>query len=258
VLDLKDKIVLITGASSGIGKACARQFAAYGAKLLLCARRADQLDELASVLRSTHATAVYTLKLDVTDGSAVMDAFKQLPSEWQSIDILINNAGLAAGLDFIHEGLLDDWEAMIDTNIKGLLYVTKSTLPHMIAKDHGHIINIGSIAGHQTYPKGAVYCATKAAVNVLTQGLRMDLLGTKIRVTTVDPGAVHTNFSNVRFKGDQTRAESVYEGMTPLTADDVADAILYAASRKPHVNISEIIIMPTDQAAAMMVSRKQN
>lgn len=258
MVELKGKVVLITGASSGIGAASAMQFARLGAKLLLCARRLDQLQALALTLHRQFNAEVYTFQLDVSESTAVKQALDSLPTKWQQIDILINNAGLAAGLDFIQDGLISDWEEMIDTNIKGLLYVTKHLLPAMIAKNSGHIINIGSIAGHQTYPKGAVYCATKAAVNVLTQGLRMDLFGTRIRVTTIDPGAVMTNFSNVRFKGDEQRAASVYEGMDPLTADDIADTIVFAATRPPHVNISEVIIMPTDQAAATMVSRKSN
>lgn len=253
---LKNKIVFITGASSGIGAASARQFAQQGAKLLLCARRIDKLNELAEQLKSEFGVNVHTFQLDVCQHDAVKNSLNSLPAEWKDIDVLLNNAGLAAGLDHFQDGDVQDWEAMLDTNVKGLLYVTKALLPHMIARNAGHIINIGSIAGHTTYPKGAVYCATKAAVNVLSNGLRMDLYGTKIRVSTVDPGAVETDFSLVRFKGDEKRAAAVYEGMTPLTANDIADAILYCATRPPHVNISEVIIMPTDQAAATMVYRQ--
>ena len=253
---LKDKTVLITGASSGIGAACANYFAKAGAKLLLCARRMDVLNDMAAQLQREHGVEVHVFKLDVRQHAAVKEALKALPEQWKKVDVLINNAGLAAGLDTIQEGDVQDWEDMIDTNVKGLLYVTKEILPQMVDRNAGHIINIGSIAGHQTYPKGAVYCATKYAVNVLSNGLRMDLLGTKIRVSTVDPGAVETNFSLVRFKGDAKRASAVYEGMDALTPNDVADAVLYCATRPPHVNISEVIIMPTDQASATMVSRK--
>lgn len=252
---LTNKIVFITGASSGIGAACAKHFAKAGAKLLLCARRLDAVNNLAAQLQTQFGIETHTFKLDVQHHDEVKNALQSLPAQWKKIDVLINNAGLASGLDTVQEGDIQDWEAMIDTNIKGLLYVTKEVLPEMIAKNSGHIISIGSIAGHQTYPKGAVYCATKAAVNIFSDGLRMDLLGKKIRVSTVDPGMVETNFSNIRFHGDEERAAAVYKGMQPLTADDIADAVLYCASCPPHVNISEIIIMPTDQAAATMVAR---
>ena len=253
---LKDKIVLITGASSGIGHACANYFAKASAKLLLCARRMDVLNTIAAQLISDYGVEVHAFKLDVRHHAELKEAFRQLPEKWRKVDILVNNAGLAAGLDTIQEGHIQDWEDMIDTNVKGLLYVTREVLPQMVDRNSGHIINIGSIAGHQIYPKGAVYCATKYAVNAISDGLRQDLLGTKIRVSTVDPGAVVSNFSTVRFKGDTKRAKAVYEGMEPLTPNDVADAVLYCATRPPHVNISEVIIMPTDQASATMVSRK--
>lgn len=252
----KNKTVFITGASSGIGVACAKQFAKAGAKLMLCARRIELVNELATQLRNEFKTDIHTFQLDVRQAADVANALNALPNEWKKIDILINNAGLAAGLDTIQEGSIDDWEAMIDTNLKGVLYITKEILPEMIKRDSGHIINVGSIAGHYVYPKGAVYCASKFAVNALTNGLRMDLFGTKIRVSTVDPGAVETNFSLVRFKGNTTQASAVYDGIDPLTPDDIADAIFYCASRPPHVNISEVIIMPTDQASATMMSRK--
>lgn len=255
MMHLKDKVVFITGASSGIGAACAKRFAAAGARLLLCARRLEKLEELVSQLKKEFNSEIFIFELDVRRYQHVQVAIKNLPPEWKTIDILINNAGLAAGLDTLQEGDVNDWDVMIDTNVKGLLYVTKEILPSMIARNVGHIISIGSIAGHQTYPKGAVYCATKQAVNVISLGLRMDLLGTKIRVSTVDPGAVETNFSVVRFKGDMKRAEAVYKGMKPLTADDISDAVFYCASCPPHVNISEIIMMPTDQAAATMIAR---
>ncbi len=255
---LNNKTVFITGASSGIGAACAWQFAAAGANLILCARRKDKLDEIATAIQAKHKNKIHTFELDVCKRSDVTQAINALPKEWTNIDILLNNAGLAAGLDTVQEGNVDDWEAMIDTNVKGLLYVTKTILPRMIENNSGHIINIGSVAGHYVYPKGAVYCATKFAVNALTNGLRMDLFGKKIRVTTVDPGAVKTDFSLVRFKGDEKRADAVYEGMEALTPDDIAETILFCATRPAHVNISEVIIMPVDQAAATMVARKES
>lgn len=253
---LKNIIVFITGASSGIGAACAKKFAKAGANLLLCARQLEKLNELAQELKENFNSKIHTFRLDVSDYAQVSKTLHELPSEWRNVDILINNAGLAAGLDTIQEGSIEDWEEMINTNIKGLLYVTKETLPQMIERNKGHIINIGSVAGHVVYPKGAVYCATKHAVNALTNGLRMDLFGKKIRVSTIDPGAVQTNFSLVRFKGDEKRSAQVYEGMEPLSADDIADTILFVATRPPHVNISEVIIMPTDQASPTMIARK--
>lgn len=256
MMDLKDKIVFITGASSGIGAACATLFAKSTAKLLLCARNIDALNQFAQQLRVEFNIAVHTFKLDVRQHDEVKAALDQLPTEWKDVDILINNAGLAAGLDAIQDANVQDWEDMIDTNVKGLLYVTKAILPQMIAKNAGHIINIGSVAGHVVYPKGAVYCASKYAVNAISQGLRMDLFGTKIRVSSVDPGAVETNFSLVRFKGDTERAAAVYAGMEALTAEDIAETVVFCATRPAHVNISEVLIMPTDQAAATMVARK--
>ncbi|WP_207384306.1 SDR family oxidoreductase [Legionella yabuuchiae] len=256
VKQLNNKVVLITGASSGIGTVCAEQFAQAGANLLLCARRISIIKALASDLQKQYDISAHAFELDVRSEQQVRDAIHDLPQVWKSIDILVNNAGLAAGLDPIQSGDSGDWEAMIDTNIKGLLYVTRAVLPGMIERDLGHIINIGSIAGHQVYPKGGVYCATKHAVNALSQGLRLDLSGTKVRVSSVDPGAVETNFSLVRFKGDEQKAQAVYKGFQPLTPEDVADAILYCASRPEHVNVSEILIMPTAQAAASMITRK--
>ncbi len=253
---LKHKTILITGASSGIGAACAKQFAAAGANLILCARRINQLEEMAQDLQKTHSIKVLPLKLDVTDRASVQGLPETLPQEWREIAVLINNAGLAAGLDPIQTGSIDDWEAMINTNVKGLLYMTRALLPAMVARNAGHIINIGSIAGHFVYPNGVVYSATKHAVKALSEGLRMDLFGTKLRVTSIDPGAVHTEFSEVRFKGDKARADAIYQGMDALTASDIADAAVYCASRPSHVNISEMIIMPTDQAAATMIARK--
>ena len=249
--------VLITGASAGIGEACARRFAAAGARLLLAARRRERLERLAGELRDTHQSDVYLLELDVRNSGVVTQMLANLPAEWSTVDVLVNNAGLGRGLDPLQEGHAADWDEMIDTNVKGLLYVTRTVLPGMIERGRGYVINIGSIAGHEVYPQGNVYCATKHAVRALTQGLRMDLLGTPIRVSTVDPGLVETEFSTVRFRGDEERAEQVYEGYTPLTADDVADAVLWCATRPPHVNIDQIIIKPTDQASTTMVNRSK-
>lgn len=254
---LKDKIVFITGASSGIGAACAKIFAQQGAKLLLCARRIEKLNILANDLKAQYGNNIHCLPLDVRNKTAVLAAIKNLPEDWRNIDILINNAGVALGLDKMQDGNIEDWEQMVDTNIKGLLYITHAILPVMIKRNQGHIINLGSLAGHEVYMGGSVYCATKFAVAALTKGLKLDLLGTPIRISSIDPGAVETELSLVRFKGDKRRAENVYAGMTPLTPDDIADAIYYCASRPPHVNIQEMIILPTDQAAAAAIHRKQ-
>jgi serine 3-dehydrogenase len=254
---LRDKIVLITGASSGIGAACARAFAAQGAKVLMCARRVDRLESLDAELRATHGVAVHAFQLDVRDQPAVERAMAGLPSEWAAIEVLVNNAGLSRGLDKLHEAKLDDWEEMIDTNVKGLLYVSRAVISGMIKRGAGHIINLGSIAGVEVYPGGNVYCATKSAVRALSQGLRMDLLGTPLRVTNIEPGMVETEFSVVRFHGDQARADKVYENIAPLTPDDIADAIVYAATRPLHVDIAEILVMPTAQASATMSYREK-
>lgn len=251
----RNKVVFITGASSGIGAATARHFAREGAKLLLCARRLEQLQTLASDIANETHVPVHAFQLDVRHQHAVTNSLAELPDEWRQIEVLVNNAGLAAGLDAFQDANISDWDEMIDTNVKGLLYITKAIIPGMLAKNSGHIINLGSVAGHFVYPKGAVYCASKYAVHALTQGLRMDLFGTNVRVTTIDPGAVETNFSTVRFKGDAAKAAAVYAGMQPLTADDVAATILFAATRPPHVNICEIILTPTAQASATMVAR---
>ena len=253
---LNGRAVLITGASSGIGAACAYAFAALDARLLLAARRRDRLEQLAAAIYARHGVEVRTLTLDVRDQPAVEAAINGLPAAWAAIDILVNNAGLSRGLDKLHEGKLADWEEMIDTNIKGLLYVSRAVIPGMVTRRRGHIINIGSIAGHQVYPSGNVYSATKHAVAALTQGMRMDLLGSEVRVSTVDPGMVETEFSLVRFRGDEPRAAKVYQGLTPLAPEDVADAVVYCATRPAHVNINEIIIMPTAQATATLAVRK--
>lgn len=252
---MKNKVVFITGASSGIGAACARVFAKHGAKLLLCARRYHSLQRLAAQLEKKYNTKIYTLQLDVCKHNDVAKKIAALPKNWRNIDILINNAGLAAGLDKFQNAALEDWEAMIDTNIKGLLYVTRAVLPNMLKRKRGDIINIGSIAGHDVYPAGHVYCATKFGVYALTRGLKMDLVDTNIRVATVDPGMVDTEFSKVRFKGDMERAKKVYAGLKPLAASDVADAVFYCVSRPAHVNILEVIITPTAQASPTVVHR---
>ncbi len=256
MVSVKDQIVLITGASSGIGEACARVFAQAGAKLILTARRQERLEQLADQLSKTYACELHLLPLDVSDRTQVQATLESLPAPWQEVDILINNAGLSRGLDKVHEASIQDWEEMIDTNIKGLLYMTRSLVPGMVSRGKGHVINIGSIAGHQTYPGGSVYCATKAAVKSISEGLKQDLLGTPVRVSSVDPGMVETDFSNVRFRGDAERAKKVYQGVTPLTPDDVADVIFFCATRSPHVNINEVILMPTAQASVTLVSRQ--
>ena len=253
---LKDQIVLITGASAGIGRACAETFALAGAKLVLFARRKDRLQELSSELKQKHGATSYIVELDVRDRKAVQQVFNKLPDEWQKVDVLVNNAGLSRGLDKLQDGSIDDWEEMIDTNIKGLLYITRAVLPGMVARDRGTVINIGSIAGHELYPKGNVYAATKHAVDALTRGLRLDLVETSVRVCTVDPGLVETEFSMVRFRGDAERAQKTYLGLQPLTPQDIADAVLYCATRPPHVQISEMILLPVHQASPMLVHRK--
>ena len=252
MLQLHDRTVFITGASSGIGAACARAFAQTGARLLLCARRRDRLDALAAELQDV---AVHAFPLDVTDADAVADALGALPEDWKAIDVLVNNAGKALGLGKVYEMDRADLEGMIDTNVKGLLYVTQAVVPGMVERGRGHVINIGSIAGHEVYPGGAVYCATKHAVSAITQGLKKDLHGTPVRVSTVDPGMVETEFSVVRFHGDRSRADDVYAGTTPLTAADVADAVVYCATRPPHVNLSEIILTSVAQSSTTMVHR---
>jgi 3-hydroxy acid dehydrogenase/malonic semialdehyde reductase len=253
-MKLSGRTVLITGASAGIGAACARAFAAEGARLVLCARRAGRLEEAAEKLRGA-GTDVLLLELDVRDAAAVAERIGGLAPEWREIDVLVNNAGLGRGLDKLWQGSPADWDEMVDTNVKGLLYVTGAVVPGMVERGRGHVINLGSVAGHEVYPGGAVYCATKHAVKAITQGLRMDVLGTGIRVSTVDPGMVETEFSVVRFHGDEERAKNVYRNMTALTADDIAETIVWVATRPHHVCIDEVIIKPTDQASATMVHR---
>ena len=256
-IELTNQCVLVTGASSGIGKACAEAFAARGSRLLLVARRSDRLEELAKELGDRNNTEVSTSTLDVRDRGAVDSWVQGLAPEWQEIDVLVNNAGLSRGLSPLHEGEVEDWEEMIDTNVKGLLYVTRAVLPGRVERGSGHVINIGSIAGHEVYPGGTVYCATKHAVTALNRGLGIDTLGTGVRVSSVDPGMVETEFSIVRFRGDSERAESVYDGLEALRSDDVAEAVVFCATRPPHANVREMILMPTAQAAAVFSHRTE-
>jgi len=252
---LKDKVVFVTGASAGIGMSCARAFAAEGAKILMCARRADRLKTFAAGLGEEFGVSVRYFALDVRSQAAVEKAVAGLPKDWRAIEVLVNNAGLSRGLARLQEGLVSDWEEMIDTNVKGLLYVSRAVIPGMVERGAGHVINIGSIAGREVYPGGNVYCATKYAVRALTTGLRLDLNGTPVRVTEVAPGMVETEFSVVRFHGDTERAGKVYQGLTPLAPDDIADAVVWCATRPAHVNVSEIVVMPVAQASATLVHR---
>ena len=249
------KTVLITGASSGIGEGCARKFASEGARLILNSRSADKLQILAAELADKFSAECYVMPFDVRDRNAASAALEALPESWKSIDILINNAGLAIGVDKEHEGNLDEWETMIDTNIKALLSMTRLVVPGMIDRGRGHIINIGSIAGDAAYPGGSVYCATKAAVKALSDGLRIDLVDTPLRVTNVKPGLVETNFSVVRFRGDQDKADNVYKGIQALSGDDIAEVVYFAASAPEHMQIAEVLVMPTNQATGTIVSR---
>ncbi|MGA7859658.1 MAG: SDR family NAD(P)-dependent oxidoreductase [Terracidiphilus sp.] len=256
-MSFRGSIVFITGASAGIGAATALAFAAKGAKLLLAARRAGKLTEVAARALEIGATAVHSIDLDVRDFRAVQQAIDDLPPEWGEVDVLVNNAGLSRGLDKLYMGRIQDWEEMIDTNVKGLLYVTRAVVPGMVVRGRGHVINLGSTAGELTYPNGAVYCATKAAERAINDGLRQDVLGTPVRVTSVDPGMVETDFSLVRFHGDAERAAKVYKGVKPLTAEDVADVIVWAASRPAHVNIARVTLTPVQQANSLLFSRDE-
>jgi len=247
-----NKIVLITGATSGIGLACARKFAENGDKLILTGRNEHRLAELKKELD----TEVITLAFDVRDLEKAKKYLNELPEQWQDIDVLVNNAGLALGLEPEYEGNLDDWETMIDTNIKGLLTMTRLIVPGMVKRNSGHIINIGSVAGDAAYAGGNVYCATKAAVKALTDGLRIDVADTAIRVTNLKPGLVETNFSNIRFHGDHERAAKLYQGIKPLTGDDIADVAVYAANAPAHVQIAEVLILATHQASGSVIVRK--
>ncbi len=249
------KIACITGATSGIGWATAVRLAKEGIDLIVCGRRTERLAELKNIL-SVYPIRIHTLTFDVSDVEAVNQALQSLPTEWQAIDYLINNAGNAHGLAPIHEGDIADWDAMIDSNVKGLLYVSRAITPGMVARKQGHIINIGSIAGKEVYPNGNVYCGSKFAVDAITKGMRLDLNPFGIKVTGLHPGMVETAFSEVRFKGDTQRAQNVYKGLTPLTADDVADTIAFVLSRPAHVVLADIVLMPTDQASATVANRK--
>jgi len=246
---LKDKIVFITGASAGIGMACAEAFAHEGCRLILAARRLEKLDALAAKLKAEHGTECHTIELDVRDREKVNAVIENFPAGWANIDILVNNAGLSRGLDKVQEAYWLDWEEMIDTNVKGLLWVSRAVMPGMVERDHGHVINIGSIAGRQVYPGGNVYCASKYAVRAISKGMRIDLLGTRVRCSSVDPGLVETEFSEVRFRGDTERAGQTYQNFPPLKAEDIAETVLFCATRPPHVNIHDVLIMPQDQAA---------
>ena len=249
--------VLITGATSGIGEATAMLFARNNFRVIITGRRKDKLLILQNRILAETNTDVLILNFDIRNLAENEDAIRNLPEEWQYIDVLINNAGLAAGYNSLQDGHIDDWERMIDTNIKGLLYITRLVSPKMIERGEGHIINISSVAGKETYPFGNVYCATKHAVQSLTKGMRIDMLKHGIKVSSVSPGAVETEFSVVRFNGDENRAKEVYKGITPLNANDIADAILYIATRPKHVNIDDILIMPTDQAYSRDFNRRE-
>lgn len=248
---MSQPIALITGATSGIGEATARLLSKKY-RLIICGRRVDRLEKLSSEL----ATETYPLSFDVRDKKAVFNSFESLPDEWKKVDVLINNAGNAHGLDLIQEGNTEDWDAMIDINVKGLLYVSKAVIPEMIANNQGHIVNISSIAGLEVYTRGNVYCASKHAVDALTKGMRMDLNEHSIKVTSIDPGLVETEFSEVRFKGNTDKASKVYENYDPLKAIDVAETIEFVLSRPAHVTIGDLLILPTDQASSTIVNKK--
>ena len=249
------KIVLITGATSGIGLACARKFAENGDRLILTGRNEKRLDDIKKELNEK-GTEVVTLVFDVRNREDVTEKINSLPDEWKDIDVLVNNAGLALGLEPEYEGSFDEWETMIDTNIKGLLTMTRLVVPHMVERSSGHVINVGSVAGDAAYAGGNVYCATKAAVKALTDGLRIDVAHTGVRVTNLKPGLVETNFSNVRFRGDNERAANVYNGIKPLTGDDIADVAVFAANAPAHVQIAEVLILATHQASGSVIFRK--
>jgi len=253
---IEGKTVLVTGASSGIGEATARAFATMGAHLVLCARRGDRLAELGSEIQDTHGVEVRTYVVDVRDRTGVEGMVADLQGSGVVPDVLVNNAGKALGLELLHEGLMEDWEEMIDTNVKGLLYVTRAVLPLMVKRNSGHVVNIGSIAGHQVYQKGAVYNASKYAVKALNEGMALDLLGTNIRVSSIDPGLVETEFSEVRFHGDRGRAEAVYVGYEPLSGEDIAEIVTFVVNRPDHVNILDVIVLPTAQRSAHTVHKE--
>ncbi len=253
---MKDKIVFITGATSGIGEGCARKFAAMGSKLILNGRNTEKLNQLRDEL-TAKGTEVLLLPFDVRDREAMRQALATLEGQWKDIDVLVNNAGLVIGVDKEFEGSLDEWDIVIDTNIKGLLAMTRMIVPGMVERGRGHIINIGSIAGDAAYPGGSVYCATKAAVKALSDGLRIDLVDTPLRVTNIKPGMVETNFTVVRYRGDKQRADDFYKGIHPLNGDDIAEVVYYAASAPAHIQIAEILVMPTNQATGTISYRQK-
>jgi len=250
------KIALITGSTSGLGRAIALRLAKEGYNVIITGRRKDRLEELEKEIEIKYEAKVISLSFDIRMYDEVEKAINGLPEEWRNIDVLVNNAGLAVGLDPIHKGVLEDWERMIDTNVKGLLYVTRVVSPGMVARKSGHVINIGSIAGKDVYPNGVVYCASKHAVDALSKGMRMDFLPYNIKVTQICPGAVETEFSLVRFKGDQGRADQVYIGFENLVADDIAEAVHYAVSQPPHVDIQDMLVMPTAQASGSLFHKE--
>lgn len=250
------KVALVTGASSGIGAGCARALARAGARVIAVARRAERLAALTAELDALGAQRSLALPLDIRDAAAVTAAIAALPAEFKPVEILVNNAGIGRGLEPLHQGDVHEWDEVIGVNLQGLLYVTRAVLPEMVARDRGHVVHIGSVAGRQAYAGGNVYCATKAAVRMLSECMKHDLLGTAVRVTTVDPGMVETEFSAGRFRGDLERAQKVYRGMTPMTPDDVAETVMFCLTRPRHVNISDVIMLATDQAAAATVHRR--
>jgi 3-hydroxy acid dehydrogenase / malonic semialdehyde reductase len=252
---LRGKVVLVTGASAGIGAATALAFAREGAKLLVCARRKERLEKMEGGLKEAGAEAVHSFELDVRDRAAVEKALNGLPDGWRAIDVLVNNAGLSRGLTKLQEDDVQNWEEMIDTNIKGLLYITRAIVPGMVERNSGHVINLGSVAGYITYANGIVYCASKAAEKALSEGMKLDLMGTAVRVSSVDPGMVETEFAEVRFR-DKHKADALYSSMTPLAAADVADTILWVASRPPHVNIHNVLMTSIDQADSRTFNKK--
>lgn len=256
MIDLKEKTVLITGATSGIGKAAAFKFAENRSNLILVARREDRLEEISGKLSADYKIKVHTVIADVRNFESVKKFSETLPYEFKKIDILVNNAGLARGFSNIADGSVDDWNEMIDTNVKGLLFVSRFIVPLMLKNNSGHIINIGSVAGREVYPNGNVYCATKHAVDAITKSLRMELVSTPVKVTTIDPGLVETEFSMVRYRGDPAKAGKVYSGMKPLTPEDVADAIIFAATRNENFVVAEMVLLPKSQASSMIVDRK--
>lgn len=256
MIKLNNKTTFITGASAGIGLACAHKFAEQGSNLILIARRKDKLEQVAEEIKEKYSVKVLTSTVDVRNFDALKKFYDELPNEWREIDILINNAGKALGLNKIYEADLADWEEMIDTNIKGLLYCSRIIIPDMVARNKGFVINIGSLAGHEVYPAGNVYCGTKSFVRAISKGMIIDLNGTNVKVTNIDPGLVETEFSEVRFHGDKERASQIYKGYQPLTGEDIADIAVFAATRPLHVQIQEIFVTPLAQATATIVSKK--